>query len=284
MRFHRGGGHRHEHRPRQPHGAEQRQESARRRVVDAGDIDEHHGKPREADVHARRRDREGHRERPRERHASEPTEHLRRRLVDLVPRLRPPRLPHRSPSLSRGAHHHRHPRHDRRQGEHGPQPEREPPARGIRHRHRHERRHERGHRQQRRVESGHRAGAVGEVLLDEGRQHDVPDADRREQHRRAEKKQQGVGCQGAADHRGRRHDHRRRSQPLESEAPLEGGRDDAEHRETDRRRRADQPEDPGGHREVGPDLGEDRRERGDRRPQREGDQHDAEECENPPLP
>ena len=255
---------------------------------DARHIDEHDRQPRERGVDARRRDREAHREGPRQRKARQPTEHPRGRLVDIA-RLRArcrarSRLALRPAHPPAVAHELGHPRKDRRKREHGPHAQREAPARGIRHRHSHERRHERGDGQQRRVQRRHRADAIGEVLLDERRQHDVAHADRREQHRRADEERKSIGCQGAADHRRRRHDHRGHREPLEPETPLEGRRHDAEDREAHRRGRTDQTEDPRRHGDVGLDLGEDRRQRRHRRAEGESDQHDAGEREEPAAP
>ncbi len=182
------------------------------------------------------------------------------------------------------AHRQADPRDGRDQGEDGPEPERDMPVRGIRHRHRHEGREERRERHRRGEDGGHEPDAIGEVPLHERRQQDVAHPDRGEDQRRARQQQSRARRQAADDQPDRDDDDRDDRQALEPEPPLEGRRQQAEDGVADRRRGADQADDGGRHVEVGGDVVVQRRQRGDRRTQREGEQHDADEGERSTAP
>ena len=128
-------------------------------------------------------------------------------------------------------------------------PERDAPARGIRHRHGHERRREGRHRHGRRVDRGHQPDAIGEVLLHQRRQQDVADADGGEDHGCRDQQRERIGRETAPDHADDGDDHRREREPLEPEPALELRGQDAEDRRSSRRRRADQADDRRRHRE-----------------------------------
>ena len=129
--------------------------------------------------------------------------------------------------------------------------------------------------EQRGVEPGHQAGPVGKIALDDSRQDDADDPDRRRGDHRAEKEQRQA-TEAAHAEAERQDEERGQHAGIRPDAPHQHGREAAEHPEAQDRHGDEGP----GERTREAGLGADaRQERADARqggPQVEGHQHQPE--------